>query len=567
MIKRIDKSREWLIERSKTGVFRCFVLITVITIQLIVMCGFAVRKSNFYIDEMFSMGYAHTYIHPREDVVYINFSKDWNNEKWVENSVLKDQLETTAEDSVFTLPLSKALRKLFLGRNYMGMLNIVMSMFSPGKMGKYPPIILNFFIFVMTQLLLYRICRSLSNSWTASLMAITMYGFSAMSIGLSIYIRFYALTILLLAGFARLHQKMWSEDSLWKCEVLTFASMALAYFALKNSELTFIMAGGWIGFYALGLFSTRQWKKAFLYVGTILPISLFYAVFKTPYVDMILHPAAYIGYSGPMGWMTRDLLSMSTGKLIYFVRLYKRWLDEQLTGSRYVTFLYLVIMLILFEVRFLGSHPAGRKGADSGETSLTEARIRHQKGFAGIVLGAELVYLLFCFLTCLPATRYISFLYPFLPLLLWTTFSRLSEGQTKRQFIMAGCAVLMCIGIIAGFLHPERIEYVYMEDRPLIEALDSQETLDSIVIYTDEEDATHVVYDCVNLIPDEAKIYPVQAAHHKIDTSQCPDSLLIWVKNGEKIQPCVSDLETGGYSIEKLGKTHASDVYAARRKQ
>ena len=136
MIKRIDKSREWLIERSKTGVFRRFVLITVITIQLIVMCGFAVRKSNFYIDEMFSMGYAHTYIHPREDVVYINFSKDWNNEKWIENSVLKDQLETTAEDSVFTLPLPKALRKLFLGRNYITQY-MYMTLFSMCLLSRY----------------------------------------------------------------------------------------------------------------------------------------------------------------------------------------------------------------------------------------------------------------------------------------------------------------------------------------------------------------------------------------------------------------------------------------------
>ena len=132
---------------------------------------------------------------------------------------------------------------------------------------------------------------------------------------------------------------------------------------------------------------------------------------------------------------------------------------------------------------------------------------------------------------------------------------------------MAGCAVLMCVGIIAGFLHPERIEYVYMEDRPLIEAIGAQESKDSIVIYTDDEDATHVVYDCVNLIPDEAKIYPVQMMHHNIDINQCPDSVLIWVKNNEKIQTCVSDLKSGGYSIDWLGKTHASDVYIARRTQ
>ena len=567
MIKKINKSLEWLIARSKTRAFRYCVLITMITIQLIVMCGFTTRKSNFYIDEMFSMGYAHTYVHPKEDVVYINFSKVWENEKWIENSVLKGQLETTAEDNVFTIPLPKALRKLFLGRNYMGILNIVMSLFSPGEMEKYPAIILNFFLFAATQLLLYRICKGLTNSWMASLMAVTMYGFSAMAIGLSNYIRFYTWVIFLLTVFVRIHQKMWSEDRLWKCEVLTIISMAFVYLALRNSELVFIIAGAWIGFYALGLLLTRQWKKAFLYVGTMLPVSLFYALSKTSFVDMILHPGAYTSYSGPAGWMTRDLLSMSSEKMIYFARLYKRWLDEQMTGSKYVTFGFLIILLILLEIRFLGSHQAGRKEIDLGETGSAEVRGRLEKGFVWIVLCANLVYLLFCFLTCLPATRYVSFLFPFFSVLLWTTFSRLLEGQTKRPFIMVGCALLMCIGIIAGLRHPERIEYVYMEDRPLIEAIGAQESKDSIVIYTDDEDATHVVYDCVNLIPKEAKICPVQLMHHNIEINQCPDSVLIWVKNNEKIQTCVSDLKSGGYSIDWLGKTHASDVYIARRTQ
>ena len=562
------KSKTGLKRRKETSIgesIRKILPVLIVALQLLLMGYWSTQKSNYYIDEMFSMGYAHTFIHPREDAVYINFSKDWGNEKWIENETLKDQLETTREDSVFTMPFAKAVRKLFLGRNYMGMLNILMSVFSPGKMSRYPGIILNLIIFALSQLLLYRICRGLGGSFSASLMTVTMYGFSTMAIGLSLYIRFYAWVIFLLLALIRLHQVMWNEDRLWKCEILTVISMLLAYFALKNSELVFIMAGGLIGAYALGLLLTRHLKKALLYVATIVPISLIYAVTKTPFVDMILHPANYIGLDGPQGWMTRDLLSMSSEKLLYFARLYKRWLDEQMMGSKYVTFAFLIIVLILLEIHLLGRNPGEEKESGSVEGNNKKKDESHKKRFVWIILCTELIYLLFCFLTCLPATRYVSFLFPFFPLLLWAAIDRLSEALKRRSLVMAGCALLTVIGILSGLLHPERIEYVYLEDRPLLDALTDCKITDSVIIYTDEEDATHVVYDCVNLMPDKARVYPVQEECHHIDTDKSPNDLLIWVKNGESIRPCVEDLEANGYQIERLGRTHASDIYTAHR--
>ena len=583
MLGKIADSINRLSEKTKNARFRNCLLIMVIAVQLMVMVFFAGQKSNYYIDEMFSLGYSHTYIHPKEDVVYINYSEVWENEKWIDNVALKEQLETTRDDSVFRLSLSQALCRLFLRRNYMGILNILMSTFAAGKMSYYPGIIFNLVIFVFTQLLLYRICRGMGSDFVPSLLAITTYGFSAIAIGLSLYIRFYAWTIFLLIVLVRLIQKMWSEDDLWKCEVWTGICLALAYLALKNSELVFVYAGALIGLYALGLLLAGQWKKAIVYLGTVAPLSLFYAVTKTPFVDIILHPFDYSGFDGPMGWMTRDMLSMSMGKFMYFVRLYKRWLDEQLTGSRYVTYGFLIVFLLLLEVKLLGKKPGqpvvpGKqpmmpdvkdpmktRSAMQAHDAGTEQKKKHAAGFIWIILASELVYLVFCFLTCLPATRYVSFLFPFIPVLLCTGISRFSEGYKYRAFAIAGCAMLTFIGIVSGFLHSDRIEYVYMEDRPLIASLEREGIQDAIVIYTDKEDATHVVYDCVNLMPEEAKIYPVQEAYHNINTDESPDDLLIWIKNGESIHPCTDNLETGGYRIDWLGKTHASDVYVARR--
>ena len=564
MIKKIDGHFSRLGEKSKSAAFRRGVLIAVVVIQLIVMCVFAAQKSNYYIDEMFSMGYAHTYTHPWKDVVYINQSAAWENEQWIDNGILKNQLETTKEDSVFAKPFPETVRALFFRRNYMGMLNVLMSTFAPGRMTAYPAIALNLILFIFTQLLLYRVCRELTGSFSASVMAVFMYGFSAMAIGLCMFVRFYAWVILLLLAVIRLQQKMWSERGIGRSELWTVFSMILIYLALKNSELVFIVAGALIGFYALGLTLTKQWKKLIAYILTIVPISLIYAVSKTPFVDMILHPGNYTDLEGPMGWMTRDLMTITSGRITYLLRLYRTWLNEQLFGSGIVAFSFVIILLLLLEVKYLGKIPAGkRRESGAGDKGKTPCK---RRAFAWILLGVTFIYLLFALLTGLPATRYICFTFPIFTLLLWTALSGLTEGNRFRTWIVAGCALLTCIGAVLGLAHPERVEYIYMEDRPLISALQEKGITDSVVIYTNEEDATHVVYDCVNLMPDEARIYPVQAAHHSMDAEQFPDEVLVWVKNREDVHACLTDLETNGYQVTWLGKTHCSDVYAARRK-
>ena len=566
MLKPIVTGLNCFKEKTENKVFRHSVLLLIIALQLLLMGFWTTQKSNYYIDEMFSMGYAHTYIHPKEDVVYINHSNIWENEKWIDNTVLKEQLITTKEDALFTLPFQKALRKLFLGRNYMGMLNMVMSAFSPGQMSRYPGILMNFVLFFFTQLLLYRISKEMTGSFGTSVMAVAMYGFSAMAIGLAIYIRFYTWVIFLLTAAIRIHQKMWKSGDLLKCELGTIVSMSLIYLALKNSELVFIIGGALIGFYFLGLLVSRQYKKSLLYFITIVPASLFYAVKKTPFVDMILHPADYLGREGPMGWMTKELLSISSGKLLYFARLYKRWLDEQMTGSKLITFSYLIVLLILLEVKLFGGKaavPDGEKGTE--HTTKRQNKEKNGSGFGWIILSVELVYLLFCFLTSLPATRYVSFLFPFIPVLLWTALSKLTQGSKNREIVLSGCALLVMLGFGAGMIHPERIEYIYMGDRPLIASLQERGIADSVVLYTNEEDATHVVYDCVNLMPDNARVYPVQKAHHHMDTDGFPEEALVWVKNGENVHECLTDIETTGYHVTWLGKTHCSDVYVASR--
>ena len=55
--------------------------------------------------------------------------------------------------------------------------------------------------------------------------------------------------------------------------------------------------------------------------------------------------------------------------------------------------------------------------------------------------------------------------------------------------------------------------------------------------------------------------------HHSIDTSECPDEMLIWAAGSldKTVDPYTGDLKAAGYVITKLGSDHTSDVYIARK--
>ena len=48
-------------------IIRIIVFTLVITIQIAVICHWAIRKSNYFVDELFSYGYAHSYTFDKKD--------------------------------------------------------------------------------------------------------------------------------------------------------------------------------------------------------------------------------------------------------------------------------------------------------------------------------------------------------------------------------------------------------------------------------------------------------------------------------------------------------------------
>ena len=109
----------------------------ILILQTAVICCRVFQKQNYYIDELLSMEYAKSFAYVdrplqstgMRDPVYFEY------EKWIDNDVLKDTLIVYSDDGLLNLNIPAAAFKLITAPyNYFGLLNIVMSVFSPEEL-------------------------------------------------------------------------------------------------------------------------------------------------------------------------------------------------------------------------------------------------------------------------------------------------------------------------------------------------------------------------------------------------------------------------------------------------
>lgn len=554
-------NREFLTKNHK--IFQIILLILVIVLQTGVICHYASERTNFFVDEFFSFGYAQSYTFEKKYVYYIDNSPEWKYEEWLSNEVLKPQLEVSEEESLLKKDPGTVLKLLLTRRNFHGILNILMDVFSSGKPAKWPPIIFNIICFVFSQILLFRIVFEMTHNYAASLLAVFMNGFTAMTINTHIYVRFYALVLLLVLACIRIHQKMWQERRLLFFLPESIFGMLLLYFALKNSELIMIMGGAIVMVFTIALLFRRRFRDALLYVILVVPASLLYLLKKTSLIDIVLHPETYQNKGGATGWITDNFLTTTAETIHGLIYKYVEWAALRVFGSWYVLRGFLVLFIVLLAIRLLVRKKAPNRSGLTHEEQME----RTAACYVWIILGASAIFFAFALLTGLRYPRYFSFFFPLAIIILWTLISFMTKGQKYGWCVYAICFVLVAFGAISTHRNQkEVIDYTYTDDQALIDAVHNTDINDAVVIFTEREDANHSAYDCINLLPYSAKLYPVDIERHHIDTADLPDQIFVWSHTkADSIDEYTGDLVQAGYSFELLGTTHTSVVYVARK--
>ncbi len=532
---------------------RLYILLfaAILLMQIVTVIYWARQKSNYYVDELYSMGYAHFFTEATPHPVYITESELWQEEHWIRNSDLKKLLITTKEESVFSQSPGKTLWAMWSGRSFHGILNAFESVLAPGQISKRPGTGLNLIFFILTQICLLSIFKLLDLSHISSLFGVAMYGFSGMATGIAIYTRFYCYTIFLFMLAIFLHLKMWksSAPKVWILSVF-FSDLAL-FLAIGNSELIIAMGGVFCSLFALGLLLSRRKAAFFGYVCSIIGGCFWYAAEYTGILNVFLHPSAYRDAGGAKGAAVRSFYQATADSILSRLSAYHEWITKGLYGSSFVFQCFFAFVLILTGI-VIGRHDKREKGAPSFQPDDDAA-------FIVILAAGIVVYMFFAAKIGLQSSRYLSFIFPLLCIVLWYCIDKLLKCCDPGYSVIILPSVFLAVGVLTTHLSGS-IEYVYREDRELIADLKAYSD-SSVIMICSRGNSRHEVYDCISLMQGQAKIYPVSGERHKINVMECPDEMLIWINSGTDITPYVEDLEE--YSMSLLGRTHVSDVFLA----
>lgn len=529
--------------------------LVIIMLQILNMIYWANIKTNYYIDELYSMGYASSYTGMGDTAQYITTSETWKFNEWITNAEFKKYLLISDQEGIFKLSFTQAIAKLADSCNYFGLLNLMESITGYNSVTKWPGIFLNIIFFVATDIVLIVLLQKLKMSKWGTGLSLTMFGFCGYFIGLVVYIRFYMLVILMVLIMILLHYIIWTSDKLWQVVVSEIGGAAMAYLGLKNSELMLVYAGALMGCFCIALIVTKKWKKFGTYV-LMLFIAALYVACKTKWLYILFHLENYLGAGEQLGGYLGNVNDASLQQILDYLKWVRHLLVNYYYGHRSIFVLWGIFACVLI----LNAFRLKRNNA-------LYLNLKGEDGFIIILMGTFVIYTLFAALGDLSTSRYYSFGVITYIIIFWYVMERLArEVQLERSIVVYGMiTILVVIGGLAPF-KIRNIEYIYEQDRELINNLQVYQGKNTILASATEGTISrHEVYDCINLLDDGTQIYAIDMTEYIYDSAIFPNEFILWTHVGRDLTEMVVNLKSDGYEVKYLGADHISAVYICKR--
>lgn len=592
-----------------------YIYIAIIAVQVLVMLYWGRMKTNYFIDDLYSMGYASSFIGGGDTAQYITTSPDFSFNEWIRNSALKKYLIVSDEETVFNAPFFKVMQKFITGRNYFGFLNIAESIAGYSFVSSRPGILLNIFFLIVAEISLISLMKKLSFVKRMSYLSLAMFGFSCYVISAAEYIRFYMLVIMIMIVILNLLYRLWNSEQ-WKQILFTEVGiMILSYLAYKNSELTLVYFGAVMGSSIIAFFLMKKWRQFISCVAVCL-CGAGYILVTTNYIGMLLHPDIY---------STTGSFPLTTGLRIAeasfdTIESYLYWVKELFEtyyfGSYRIIYLMvgaLTICLIIvteqtdnqhthFDIRKIrpvtimaiiiwtamlaASHIFG-KGYNIcalvlclimflavGEALGYRIGTNKMKNssdtiFVLILASAMGIYTIFCAMAGFNIWRYYCYGFVSGTIIVWYVIDRLfkkslfKKAEHPLYIILTGFIV---INALIPF-RSRNIEYIYEDETEFVENIENNKELDVVLFLISDGDGTifrHELYDCVNLMSEDSNIYCVDLRKYEYSLVDYPDEFVLWSNQIRDLSIILEELDQHGYDLWNLGSDHCSKAYVCK---
>ena len=371
-----------------------------------------------------------------------------------------------------------------------------------------------------------------------------MWGFCPLVLGLSVYCRFYSLTLLLFLAVMVFHKLMWDGTSHKKNILYEVAAILALYLAFKNSELIFVLGGALVFFFTIGLIVRKRFKQALYYSAPLIGGGLFWIWNKSSLLKVVLHPARFAARgtgaaARHAGYLLDTTLYEKARALLNAVKSF----SETVPGSVDLMFVILLLGLVLF-------------------LSVRKRLSFRLPGFYLIIIALALIFWLFCGFCGFLETRYYSFLFLLVFILIWAFINCLVKNY-RAPDIVYKVAICLVLTVAVMPFYNRNVQYVYEWLEPSLDRVKENSDLKSVVNY-------HPVYDynayySTSMLKDSSVIYPICQYPTDGELPDLPDSFLYWETYYWSPIETIMLIRKAGYSTEMIYDSGLATVYLCQK--
>lgn len=528
----------------------------IIMIQIVGILYWTNEKSNYYVDELYSLGYASSFTGVGDTARYIPLSDDWKFNNWTSNSDLKKYLTVSDDEKVTSLPFQMAVEKLLFSRSYFGWLNIAESLLGYTVITIRPGVVLNIMFLVITELVMVIFYSKMHIDKLIRYLSLGIFGLCGYVAGLAIYIRFYMYIVMLSMIMVLLHYFIWNNKSIRNIVLCELISAILAYLIYMNSELAIVYVGAMFVCFDIAFFICKKWK-AFVSYSFMLFAGVVYLCKKTQWIDVLINTDNYSN-DGILGMYSQHFANATFQSIKQGFLSQVKLLQYYYFDHFYIFILWVILLFILL------------CAAVKNRFIFDKQKVYKDSGFIITLMIVLISYSSFIAMAGMSEGRYYCFGFATFAIIFWYLVDRLVKQINDDKARNMTCFFMMALVIMSCFapFQTRNIEYVYEQDRELSVVVNRYEELYTVIvpeIYDDGTISNPEVYDCIIHLADDACIYPINYRDYSYNNADFKAEFLLWnMASNKNVEEIISDLEDNGYSVEHIAENHVSSVYLCK---
>ncbi len=530
---------------------RIALFIVLLLVQVVNIVYWGGKKENLYWDEYFTLERAHYISDSTPLEHYIDVDEDYRIGEWLPVSLVYDSLTVDKEESVLMDSPKSVLGKIFGYHNYSIFLNMLEAVLSPGKLSIWPSIILNIIFFIINQILLYCLCRRMSDNVAFPYAAVAWYGFTSMCVSMTVFIRFYMFATMLTTLFTLMHLIYYQTEEKRHLKRLFLLGIAFStlYFGYKNAQFMLIYAAFFILSFSVVLLVKKGIKSFLLYSVPIYGGGILYLATKTEYVRVITDFDKLLANSnGALGWCLEQIAGFRIDMLPSRIDDMKLILGRYLFGSYYLMIAFLVITVIMIAVRrFL---------------LKDKAVVTNSNGFVAALSTASILFMLFFTVFGLyEQVRYISFVFTMLTVMLAILSFNIS-GNSRGKYLGT---LLILLLVFLSVNMKGKVDMLYSGDRETIERVKNIDS-DSFLLHAGGH-RTAISYQVALLADPQDEFYvydgDMEGAFDTLE-SQLRDEMILVSRSGVPADDVIDFLNQKGYTVDWVGDLYHFVLWDAK---